>query len=195
MRIQVYLYAFENRAGNLITGISRTNRMDAHSGQYIPCRHLPNIFVSAQSQNIVTISFITNLSRPLLCQPRARRVIEKEWYMMVWFIRMIIIIIPQKILRNIGKELFQFRIKLLLSSHQRFHSVNIMRDKPTLLERIAFRSTLILCRTTSPRQPASTLHAGTEPLHAVAPHIPVSFGTLFIFSCFFLFAQGTHELS
>ena len=169
--------------------------MNAHSGQYIPCRHLPYIFVSAQSQNIVTISFITNLSRPLLCQPRARRVIEKEWYMMVWFIRMIIIIIPQKILRNIGKELFQFRIKLLLSSHQRFHSVNIMRDKPALLERITFRGTLILCRATSPRQPVSTLHAGTKPLHAVTPHIPVSFGTFFIFSCFFLFAQGTHELS
>lgn len=104
MRIQVYLYAFENRAGNLITGISRTNRMDAHSGQYIPCRHLPNIFVSAQSQNIVTISFITNLSRPLLCQPRARRVIEKEWYMMVWFIRMIIIIIPQKSSGTLAKN-------------------------------------------------------------------------------------------
>ena len=27
MCIQVYLYAFEDRAGNLITGISRTNRI------------------------------------------------------------------------------------------------------------------------------------------------------------------------
>ena len=77
-QVETKLHLFKDRTGYLVARITRTYRMDATRCQHVPGRHLPDIFITYQSQYCILISIPTNIPCPFLGKLGSTQPVEEN---------------------------------------------------------------------------------------------------------------------
>ena len=68
--LKVYGHFIKQRASQNIVRQSGSDRIEAHSAENIPCRHLPRIIIAADACRCGVVLCVQYLTHLLLCFPR-----------------------------------------------------------------------------------------------------------------------------
>ena len=82
---------------------------------------------------------------------------------MARLVRMVVSVVPAKIIRHNGEKAFQFLRKPAPPPHQAYQSFNVVRNKPSLLPRIRLHASLSVLLASLPLKPAAICGTRAHP--------------------------------
>src|SRR5690606_8446879 len=95
----------------------RTRRVYTSGGQHVPGRHLSDVLVSYDAFHGIFIGFVADMTGPFLCQPRSVQMVKEKGHEMYRLIGMIVIIVPQHMVRRLFEKTREVFQRLAASSH------------------------------------------------------------------------------
>ena len=144
-----------------INVVSGADGIEAKSADNVPGRHLAHIVVTANAVYSCVIGLLENTTNPFLRKPRLTGIHEQVRNVMDGLVGMVIEGVPAEGRGRFLEHVLERGHEAILA-HQIDQAINIVRHKPSLLQRIALGASLPESRLAMPFQPLTTAVFGAH---------------------------------
>src|ERR1700686_4429470 len=151
----------EEWAAQDINVVSRADGIEAKSAYDVPSGHLAYIVVTANAVHFCVIGLLENTTNPFLRKPRLTGIHEQVRNVMDGFVGMVIVGVPAEGDGRLLEHVFERGHEAILA-HQMDQAINIVRHKPSLLQRIPLGASLPESRFATPFQPLTAAVSGAH---------------------------------